>query len=52
MVDVSAKEYVAYAPDPKYDCEISGERVYFSTSGESVSILEYKQQKYRPTQTG
>ena len=24
LVDVSAREYVAYAPDPKYDCEISG----------------------------
>jgi trimethylamine--corrinoid protein Co-methyltransferase len=40
---------VAYAPDPKYDCEISAERVYFSTSGESVSILDYREQKYRPT---
>ena len=49
LVDVSAKQYVAYAPDPKYDCEISGERVFFSTSGESVSILDYKEQKYRPT---
>jgi trimethylamine--corrinoid protein Co-methyltransferase len=49
LVDISAKEYVAYAPDPKYDCEINGERVFFSTSGESVSILEYREQKYRPT---
>ncbi len=49
LVDVSAREYVAYAPDPKHDCEISGERVFFSTSGEAVSILDYKQQKFRPT---
>ncbi len=49
LADVSAKSYVAYAPDPRYDCEISGERVYFSTSGESVSILEYKEQNFRPT---
>ena len=49
LIDVSAKEYVAYAPDPRHDCEISGERVFFSTSGESVSILEYREQKYRPT---
>ena len=49
LVAVSAKEYVAYAPDPKYDCEIGAERVYFCTSGESVSILDYKKQAYRPT---
>ncbi len=49
LVDVSASEYIAYAPDPKHDCEISGERVFFSTSGESVSILDYQTQKYRPT---
>ena len=36
-------------PIPKYDCEVSAERVYFSTSGESVSILDYQEQKYRPT---
>jgi len=49
LVDVSAREYIAYAPDPKYDCVVSGEKVYFSTSGESVSILDYGEQKYRPT---
>jgi trimethylamine--corrinoid protein Co-methyltransferase len=49
LTDVSAREYVAYAPDPKYDCEISAERVYFSTSGESVSILDYQEKKFRPT---
>ena len=49
LIDVSAKSYVAYAPDPKFDLEISGQSVYFSTSGESVSILDYKEQSYRPT---
>jgi trimethylamine--corrinoid protein Co-methyltransferase len=49
LVDVSAREYVAYAPDPKYDCEVGAERVYFCTSGESVSILDYREQKFRPT---
>jgi trimethylamine--corrinoid protein Co-methyltransferase len=49
LVDVSAREYVAYAPDSRFDCEISAERVFFSTSGESVSILDYEEQKYRPT---
>jgi trimethylamine--corrinoid protein Co-methyltransferase len=49
LVDVSAKEYIAYAPDPDLDFEVSAEKVYFSTSGESVSILEYREQKFRPT---
>ncbi len=49
LIDVSAKTYTAYAPDPAYDCEIRAERVYFSTSGESVSILDYEKQAYRPT---
>lgn len=49
LVEVSAKEYIAYAPDPRNDLEVSGDKVYFSTSGESVSILDYRQQSYRPT---
>jgi trimethylamine--corrinoid protein Co-methyltransferase len=49
LIDQSAKSYVAYAPDPEFDCELNAERVYFSTSGESVSILDYHEQTYRPT---
>jgi trimethylamine--corrinoid protein Co-methyltransferase len=49
LIDISAKEYVCYAPDPRYDLEVSGEKVYFCTSGESVSILEYESQSFRPT---
>jgi trimethylamine--corrinoid protein Co-methyltransferase len=49
LIDVSAKEYVAYGVEPEFDCEVSAERVYFSTSGESVSILEYGENSYRPT---
>jgi trimethylamine--corrinoid protein Co-methyltransferase len=49
LIDVAAKTYTAYAPDPAYDLEIRAERVYFSTSGESVSILDYEKQSYRPT---
>ena len=49
LVDVSAKEYIAYAPDPRHDLEVCGKNVFFSTSGESVSILEYPELKYRPT---
>jgi trimethylamine--corrinoid protein Co-methyltransferase len=49
LIDISAKDYVCYAPDPRFDCEISGTKVYFSTSGESVSILDYESQSFRPT---
>ena len=49
LIDISAKEYICYAPDPKFDLEIGGEKVHFSTSGESVSILDYESQAFRPT---
>jgi trimethylamine--corrinoid protein Co-methyltransferase len=49
LIDVSAKEFVAYAPDPRFDLEVSGQRVYFATSGEAVKILEYETQSYRDT---
>jgi len=49
LIDVSAKAYVAHGVDPAFDCELEGERVYFSTSGESVSILDYSTKSYRPT---
>jgi trimethylamine--corrinoid protein Co-methyltransferase len=50
LIDVSAKEYICYAPDPRYDLEVSGQKVYFCTSGESVSILDYQSQTFRPTE--
>ena len=49
LIDISAKEYICYAPDPAYDLEVSGQKVHFCTSGESVSILDYESQSFRPT---
>ena len=49
LAAVSAREYVCYGVDPKYDLALSAERVFFSTSGESVSILDYASGSYRPT---
>ena len=49
LIDISAREYVCYAPDPNFDKEVSGQKVFFSTSGESVSILEYESQSFRPS---
>ncbi|HEY5658507.1 MAG TPA: trimethylamine methyltransferase family protein [Myxococcota bacterium] len=49
LIAIAAKQFVAYAPDPNFDLEVSGQRVYFSTSGEAVKVLEYETQKYRDT---
>jgi len=49
LVDINAKSYITYAPDPKFDLEVGGDHVYFTTAGESVSILDYASQSFRPT---
>ncbi len=49
MVGVASRGYVRYGIDPANDIEISGERVYFSTSGEAVTVLDYETQAFRPT---
>jgi len=49
MIAISAKEYVLHAPDPALDHELKDQRVIMATSGESVQILEYATQRYRPT---
>jgi trimethylamine--corrinoid protein Co-methyltransferase len=49
LIDISAKEYIAYAPNSKNDLEINGQRVHMATSGEAVNILDYESQTYRPS---
>jgi trimethylamine--corrinoid protein Co-methyltransferase len=49
LIAISPKSYVVHAPDPHYDCEVEGHRVYLTTSGEAVKIMEYETQSYRPT---
>jgi trimethylamine--corrinoid protein Co-methyltransferase len=49
VIAVSAREYVVYAPDPKYDLEIKDQNVFLATSGEAVNILDYDTNRYRPT---
>jgi trimethylamine--corrinoid protein Co-methyltransferase len=49
MLAVAARAYVRHAVDPANDIEISGERVYFCTSGEAVTILDFATQAFRPT---
>lgn len=49
LIDVSAKSYIMYGVDPKHDLDISGEKVHFGTSGEAVSIMDFKTRSYRPS---
>jgi len=49
LLAVNATSYVAHAPDPKYDREMGGDKVFFTTSGEAVSVLDYETRSYRPT---
>jgi trimethylamine--corrinoid protein Co-methyltransferase len=49
LIAQSAKEYPLYAPDPGNDLMVRGKEVLFCTSGESVTILDYDTQKFRPT---
>ncbi len=43
------KKFNCYAPDPKHDHQLEGGKIYTGTSGESVSILDYETQQYRPS---
>jgi trimethylamine---corrinoid protein Co-methyltransferase len=49
MMAVASRGFVRYGVDPALDLEISGERVYFCTSGEAVTILDYETQAFRPS---
>ncbi len=49
LIAQSATSYVMHAPDPAHSLEISGQRVYFATSGEAVSIFDYDSRSYRPS---
>ena len=49
MMGVASRGYVRHAADPANDIEITGERVYFCTSGEAVTVLDYPTQTFRPT---
>jgi trimethylamine--corrinoid protein Co-methyltransferase len=45
----TAKKLINYGIDPKYDLELSGQRVHLATAGEAVSILDYETQSHRPS---
>jgi len=49
LIAVSGKSYIMHAANPARDLEISGQKVYFATSGEAVTIFDYESRRYRPT---
>ncbi len=49
LIAVSAKDYCMYAPDPENDLMVRDKAVFFSTSGEAVTVLDYETQDFRPT---
>ncbi|MCK5904943.1 MAG: trimethylamine methyltransferase family protein, partial [Gammaproteobacteria bacterium] len=49
LLDIAPKEHIIYGVDPKYDYSVTGKKMYLSTSGEPISIFDYKTNSYRPT---
>lgn len=49
MLAVNARSVVAYGIDPRYDLEVVPNRLFYGTSGEAVTILDYETQHYRPS---
>jgi trimethylamine--corrinoid protein Co-methyltransferase len=49
LIAVAAKSYVVHGVDPRHDQEISGERVIFTTSGEAISIMDFRTRHFRPS---
>ena len=49
LIDIAPKEHMIYGVDPKYDYSVTDKKMYLSTSGEPISIFDYKTQNYRPT---
>jgi trimethylamine--corrinoid protein Co-methyltransferase len=49
LIASAATSYICHAPDPALDHEVSGQRVYFCTSGEAVRVFEFESQTYRPS---
>jgi len=45
----AAKQFTLYGFDPKYDLDIGGKRVHFSTAGAAVLYLDPKTRTYRET---
>lgn len=50
LLTKAAREYTIYSRDPAHsDVHVGGNKVNYCTSGEAVSILDYKTRSYRPS---
>ncbi len=47
LIDGAAKSLTLYGRDPKFDLDISKERVHFGTGGAAISVLDFKEGNYR-----
>lgn len=45
----AARHFTVYAPDPKWDLDLSGNKVYFCTGGEAISMADMDTGEYRPS---
>ena len=49
LVNVACKEFVHFGATPDRDIHFGGDRVYFRTCGEAVSVLDYESRETRPS---
>ena len=49
VVARAPRQIMNHAPDPQYDQEVRGTRVFTTSGGETVSILDYQTRRYRPS---
>jgi trimethylamine--corrinoid protein Co-methyltransferase len=47
LIASANKDFILYARDPKHDAHIKDGHVYFRTTGEAVSVLDYKTRSTR-----
>ena len=47
LIEGAAKSITLYGRDPKFDLDISGERVHFGTGGAAISVLDFESGAYR-----
>ncbi|MCB2130438.1 MAG: trimethylamine methyltransferase family protein [Rhodobacteraceae bacterium] len=50
LIAKAARSYTIFSRDPaRPDIEVGGAKVHYATSGEAVSVLDYKTRSYRPS---
>ncbi len=49
LINISCKEFTHFGATESQDIQAGGEKVYFRTCGEAVSVLEYQTRETRPS---